>query len=125
MCVGIADAEDPPSNFEALPCEPQETYPAGGVMSMHIDIAANHGGVWEVSVCDRKDISQACFDQNKLKTCAFVHSVCPLCEEPHDAACWCRAGSRINRPGPIVNDESDLTLTPNNLRIVLYTTLRE
>ena len=56
----------PNSNFKGLPCEPQETYQQGGIMRTRVDIAANHGGYWELSICDRKDISQECFDRNKL-----------------------------------------------------------
>ena len=56
----------PNSNFKGLPCEPQETYQQGGIMRTRVDIAANHGGYWELSICDRKNISQECFDRNKL-----------------------------------------------------------
>lgn len=76
FCGDTFEGAPPKSTFVGLPCDPQETYQAGGIMSMQIDIAANHGGFFEVSVCDSKDISQACFDKNKLKTCAFIS-----CEE--------------------------------------------
>ena len=46
-------------------------------MSVQIDVAANHGGFWECSVCDSKDINQDCFDRNKLKTCAAFKLLIP------------------------------------------------
>lgn len=58
-------------NFENSPCEPQETYQEGGIISMRVDVSADHGGFWEVSVCDSKEISQECFDRNKLTTCVL------------------------------------------------------
>lgn len=58
------------SNFAGMPCDPQETYEEGGIISLQIDVAANHGGFFEVYICDSKDISQDCFDRNKLTTCA-------------------------------------------------------
>lgn len=59
-----------PGRFEkkAMACEPQETYQRGGIMRTHVDISANHGGFWELSICDSTEISQKCFDKHKLKT---------------------------------------------------------
>lgn len=39
-------------------------------MRTQIDVSANHGGYWEISICDSKEISQECFDRNKLLSCA-------------------------------------------------------
>lgn len=57
-----------PGRFEKMPCDPQETYQQGGIMRTQVDIAANHGGFWEISICDSTEISQECFDKNKLLT---------------------------------------------------------
>ena len=56
-------------------------YKAGGIMKTQVDVVANHGGFWEMSICDSTDISQECFDRNVLKTCA-PHSL-----PSHTAAC--------------------------------------
>ena len=69
-----------PSNFVNMPCTAQETYQEGGIMSMQIDVAANHGGFWEVSICDSENISQECFDRNKLKTCVYESYNAGNCE---------------------------------------------
>lgn len=61
-----------PGRFEKMPCDPQETYQQGGIMRTQVDIAANHGGFWEISICDSTEISQECFDKNKLLTYASL-----------------------------------------------------
>lgn len=60
--------DNPPSNFKAMPCEIQETYQEGGIIKAQVDISANHGGFFELSVCDSMEITQECFDRNKLRT---------------------------------------------------------
>lgn len=66
---------DETSHFYNMPCDPQETYQQGGVIETQIDVGANHGGFWELSVCDSKDISQECFDRNKLTQCdSYIYS---------------------------------------------------
>ena len=54
------------SHFYNMACDPQETYQQGGIIETQINVGANHGGFWELSICDSKDISQECFDRNKL-----------------------------------------------------------
>lgn len=65
------------SNYAGKPCEPTKVYKAGDIFTTEVHVIANHGGWWEMSICDSKDISQECFDRNILKTC--VPSCCKYC----------------------------------------------
>lgn len=64
-----------PSNYAGKPCEPTVVYKSGSIIKTEVFVIANHGGWWEMSICDSKDISQECFDRNILKTC--VPAGCP------------------------------------------------
>lgn len=70
------DGVDGWTNFAGMPCEPQETYQAGGILSSHIVVPANHGGFFMLHVCDSTDLSQECFDKYPaLRTCVCPASV--------------------------------------------------
>lgn len=63
--------DEAPSNYAGKPCDPQGVYQQGGVFKTEVAVIANHGGWWEMSICDSKDINQDCFDRNRLKRCAL------------------------------------------------------
>lgn len=63
------DGVDGWTNFAALPCEP-ETFEAGGVMEVEVQISGNHGGFFMMSICDSLDMTEECFARNQLITCA-------------------------------------------------------
>lgn len=71
--------ENPINDFSAMPSpEPQEVYIQGGIMSMEIAVSANHGGMFEVSLCDSTDLSKECFDKHKLFTYVPIQLLCYL-----------------------------------------------
>lgn len=61
-------ADSAASNYAGKPCPPTKVYKAGGTFTTEVHVIANHGGWWEMSICDSTGISQACFDKNVLKS---------------------------------------------------------
>ena len=56
---------------DANACEPQETYQEGGVIALSYGIRANHGGFLKCRICtDPNNMSEECFNQHILQTCA-------------------------------------------------------
>ena len=63
------------SDFFGKPCEPIITYEEGQVIDITIHVQAQHGGMWEMRLCDQPGSSfpsQDCFNQHVLQRCAHV-----------------------------------------------------
>ena len=59
--------------------EPQETYQEGDIVTLRYGIRANHGGFIRCRICDDpNNMSEACFDQHILRTCALPRPPAPL-----------------------------------------------
>ena len=63
------------SDFFGSPCDPIITYEEGQVIDITILIQAQHGGMWEMRLCDQPGSSfpsQDCFNKHVLKRCAHA-----------------------------------------------------
>lgn len=56
-------------------CPSKATWTEGQTISLEIAVGTNHGGLWNVNVCpctscDDSDLTQSCFNENRLISCA-------------------------------------------------------